>query len=390
MSSGKIITELKNNNKNIFLQFGGQGAPYLKEVSKLYEDPSLKKFFEVSFDVLNKFQKELPSLDPLFSKGMDLKSWIEKPESAPDESYLARGSVSIAMIFICQSANYHYFTLNGYSPSELFPFIKGITGHSQGVHGAFLASLGKEGDKYYEVLADFLMFTCYMGYRAQETYTRFDLPASVITDSESLGDKNPSPMVACIGYTKEELQSRVNFFNEQYSPKDEDKVYISLFNTPNSMIISGKPERLIEFRRKNKSEMDEKKHKYVYLRTTAPFHCPHTESSIPKFSSDLKSKFSFPYTAADIKAPLISFVDGRNLQNEKGNLAEVIFREIVVENLHWNLAVKPVIEDASVSTVIDFGPSKTVAGITQANVPESAQGKTILSVSNPKDLKSIY
>jgi malonyl CoA-acyl carrier protein transacylase len=389
MSSGKLLLDLKNTGKKAFLQFGGQGSPYLKEVSKLYEDASLKKFFEVCFDGLNTFQKNLESLEPLFSKGMDLKSWIEKPDSAPDESYLSRGSVSIAMIFIAQSANYHKFTLSGYSPSEFFPYVAGTSGHSQGIHGAFLASLGKEGDEYYKTLYDFMQYTCYMGFRAQETYTRFDLEPSVIQECEAVGDKSPSPMVACIGYTKEQLTSRVNFFNDENSPSNKDKIYISLYNTPTSMIISGQPERLIAFRKKNKPEMDELKCKYVYLRTTAPFHCPHTKSSTERFNGDLKQKFSFPYTTKDIKIPLYSFCDGRNIQKDTANVAEVMFREIVVENLHWNLAVSAFTNGDNVSTAIDFGPSKTVASLTQGNLPEGSN-KTVLCLSNPKDLKNLF
>ncbi|HNC01707.1 MAG TPA: ACP S-malonyltransferase, partial [Leptospiraceae bacterium] len=60
MATAKLLNTTIGNGKKFFLQFGGQGSPYLKEVSKLYkEEPLLKDFFEVAFKTLNQLEKEV-------------------------------------------------------------------------------------------------------------------------------------------------------------------------------------------------------------------------------------------------------------------------------------------------------------------------------------------
>ena len=134
MSTAKLLNSTTENGKKFFLQFGGQGSPYLKEVSKLYkEEPLLKEFFEVAFATLNKIENEVGKSDILISEGLDLKSWIENPDSAPSDDYQIRGSVSVAMIFITQAANYHLMTLKGFPVDKLLAATAGVTGHSQGI-----------------------------------------------------------------------------------------------------------------------------------------------------------------------------------------------------------------------------------------------------------------
>lgn len=388
MSSGKLLAELQENQKKIFFQFGGQGAPYFKEMAKLYKEPGLKKFFETSLKAVQEFQAKIGE-DPLFDQGMDVKSWLENPEKVPDDVYLARGSVSITTIFITQAANFLLFNQKGYPLSSLQELAAGTTGHSQGILAAYLTSLAKEGDEYYTALEKFVWFSCYLGYRAQQNYTTLQLPQDIIQQCEELGDKNPAPMVACLGYNREELESRVNFFNDEFGKTDEEKIYVSLYNAPTAMIISGQPRQLIKFRAKYKNEMDEKKYKFVFLRTTAPFHCPLCTKTFDTFKADLKNNLDFPYGAGDIKIPLYSFVDGRNFQEESGNINEIMFDEIVIQNLHWNKALTRALQP-DVGIILDFGPSKTIAGITSTHVSGANLPTKVYSVSNPKDLKTIY
>ncbi|MBK6604238.1 MAG: ACP S-malonyltransferase [Leptospiraceae bacterium] len=390
MSTAKLLNSTTENGKKFFLQFGGQGSPYLKEVSKLYkEEPLLKEFFEVAFATLNKIENEVGKSDILISEGLDLKSWIENPDSAPSDDYQIRGSVSVAMIFITQAANYHLMTLKGFPVDKLTAATAGVTGHSQGIIGGALAAVAKDGKDFYKTFADFLSFTFYLGYRAQEKYPIFEVEKAVIDGNAEIGDKNPSPMVAVIGYSKEELEARVDAANKDLSLSGQDKLSISLYNTPDSMIISAKPSSLLAFRKKYKSEMDERKAKFVYLRTTAPFHCPFMEGTWEKFEVDLKTKVHFPYTVADLKLPLHSIFDGRQIGASE-NLAEVLFKEIVIKALHWDKAVGALFTNASIATVIDCGPSVVTSKLTGGQLTSKNLTTQVLCLSNNKDLKVIF
>lgn len=390
MSTAKLLNTTIGNGKKFFLQFGGQGSPYLKEVSKLYkEEPLLKEFFEVAFKTLNQLEKEVGRSDILISEGLDLKSWIENPESAPSEDYQIRGSVSVAMIFITQVANYHLLTLKGFPVDQLTAHTAGVTGHSQGIIGGALAAVAKSGSDFYKAFEDFLKFAFYLGYRAQEMYPVFEVEKAVLDGNAEVGDKNPSPMVAVIGYSKEELEARVDAANKDLSLTGQDKLSISLYNTPDSMIISAKPSSLLGFRKKNKAEMDERKAKFVYLRTTAPFHCPYMEGSWEKFEVDLKTKVHFPYNVSDLKLPLHSIFDGRKIGASE-NLAEVLFKEIVIKALHWDKAVGALFTDSSIATVIDFGPSAVTSKLTGGQLSAKNLTTQVLCLSNNKDLKVIF
>ncbi len=390
MSIAKLLNDTTANGKKFFLQFGGQGSPYLKEVSKLYkEEPLLKEFFEVAFATLNKIESEVGKSDILIAEGLDLKSWIENSDSAPSDDYQIRGSVSVAMIFITQAANYHLLTLKGFPLDKLTAATAGVTGHSQGIIGAAMASVAKDGKDFYKTFADFLSFTFYLGYRAQEKYSIFEVEKAVLEGNAEVGDKNPSPMVAVIGYSKEELESRVDAANKDLSLIGQDKLSISLYNTPDSMIISAKPSSLLAFRKKYKTEMDERKAKFVYLRTTAPFHCPFMEGTWEKFEVDLKTKIHFPYTVADLKLPLYSIYDGRQIGSSE-NLAEVLFKEIVIKALHWNKAVGVLFTDSNIATVIDCGPSAVTSKLTGGQLTSQNLTTQVLCLSNNKDLKVIF
>lgn len=388
--TAKFLQESKQNGKTFFLQFGGQGSPYLKEISKLYkEEPSLKEFFQVSFDTLTKIESQVTKSDPLISEGLDLKSWIENPDSAPSEDYQIRGSVSVSMIFITQVANYALLVSKGFDTNELLANTSGVTGHSQGIVAAALVAVGKSGSEFLKTYSDFLRFIFFLGYRAQEMYPSFTVEESVVLGNQEIGDKSPAPMVAVIGYSKEELEQRVKQANDELGFQGQDRLNISLYNTPDSMIISAKPSSLLAFRKKFKPEMDEKKFKFVYLKTTAPFHSPFMNGSWEKFQTDLESKISFPYTSVDLKVPLYSIFDGRKISQSE-NLSEALFTEVVIKPLYWDKAIGITFTDTSIGAILDFGPSVVTSKLTGGQLGSRNITTQVLSVSNPKDCKILF
>lgn len=381
MAIANFLNQVKAGGGKLFLQFGGQGSPFLKELSKLYEsEPSLKEFFEVSFKAIS---EEVPKLDTkILYGGYDFESWVKNPDSAPDENYLCSAPVSIVGIFLTQIANYIAFTNKGFPVSELISNSIGVTGHSQGVISSALIALGKEGADFYAAYVKFLKFVLYIGYRAQELVGPYNPSEALIKANEEVGDKQPAPMVAVIGYSQKELEDRVKQTNEALGLSGDKAIYVSLFNTPDSNIVSGSPESLLELRKKFKAEMDEKKVKFVYLRTTAPFHSPHmneTEKTVPL---DME-RIGFDFKGSDLKTSVYSIFDGRNMQSDDG-IGLPLFKEMLIKTLYWDKAVKAFVSTSNV-TGIDFGPSIVSQKLTQANMGTSEN--KIYAVSSPKDIK---
>ncbi|GBF51125.1 [acyl-carrier protein] S-malonyltransferase [Leptospira ryugenii] len=387
MSTAKLLSTYLSQSQKFFLQFGGQGSPYLKELAKLYQDPNLKEFFDVTFQTTSEIYAREKS-SPFLNEGFDFKAWVENPDAAPSEEYLARAPISVPGIFMTQIANYVLLTKSGYSTSELLQATGAISGHSQGVIAGAFVGLGKEGKDFLTAYADFLRFVFYLGYNGQKVYPDFSISPDLVQANLDNGDKNPAPMVAVIGYTKDELESRVKETNESLGLKGKDTIYISLYNTPDSMILSALPSSLVKFRSKWKAEMDEKKFKFVYLKTTAPFHCPFMDESLPSFENGDASIVPFPYTGEDLKVPVYSIYDGHNLQSE-GNLRNVLFKMVLIEPLFWDLAIAPVIKDNSIQGIIDFGPSVVSQRLTGGHLKALNIEKLSLCVSNAKELKQL-
>jgi malonyl CoA-acyl carrier protein transacylase len=385
MGSAPILDTLEAEKKKCFLQFGGQGSPWLKELSKLYQEPVLKDFFEVNFAIINKEVARAENKS-LFDQGFDLKSWLENPESAPSDDYLCRASISVPTIFATQIGNYLLLSSKGYTPSRMNPLVAGSSGHSQGIIAAALVALGKEGKDFLDAYSNFLSFEFWMGYRGQEAYPSFAVSQELIDKNLANGDKNPSPMVAVIGYNKEELEERVNKYNKDNNLTEKTSIYISLYNTPDSMILSTIPESLLGFRTQYKAEMDERKAKFVYLKTTAPFHCPFMTSTWPTFKEKDYDYLAFNYKGSDLKYPVYGIFDGKNLQ-EVDDLKERLFKTVLIEPLYWDKAISVLWNDNSISTIIDYGPSTVSQKLTGGHLKALEIEKESYSASSPKEIK---
>jgi malonyl CoA-acyl carrier protein transacylase len=385
MSTAPILDQLQAENKKLFLQFGGQGSPWIKELSKLYQEPSLKEFFEITFSTIDKEVKRANHPN-FFDQGFNLKAWLENPESAPSEDYLCRATISVPTIMATQVANYLFLSNKGYSADRLISLTAGSSGHSQGIIAACLIALGKSGADFLKAYSDFLSFEFWMGFRGQEAYPSFEVSQELVDKNLVNGDKNPSPMVAVIGYNKEELEERVNKYNKENNLNEKTSVYISLYNTPDSMILSTTPESLLGFRTKFKSEMDEKKAKFVYLKTTAPFHCPFMNSTWAPFKEKDYDYLAFNYKGSDLKIPVYGIYDGKNLQ-EVADLKERLFKTVLIEPLYWDKAIAPLWNDPSISTILDFGPSTVSQKLSGGHLKAKEIEKQSLSASNPKELK---
>ena len=74
-----LLRQAVTEDKKLFFQFGGQGGPWLREMSNLYRDyPELKTFFTRIFAWLDEGMAWL-DLDPeegILTRGVQLKKWL--------------------------------------------------------------------------------------------------------------------------------------------------------------------------------------------------------------------------------------------------------------------------------------------------------------------------
>lgn len=374
------LEDLTSNNKKLFLQFGGQGAPYFKELSKYYQDPAFIRFFSIAIEACNKAVAQAPA--NVLPCEFQLESWLKSPESAPDDNTLSVASISLGLIQVTQFAHYEYLHQQGFDRGKMLSITAASSGHSQGLIPAAFTALGLSDTQYDEALALFIEYLFLMGIRAQEVHPTLTATEEESNKSEELGAKNPAPMVAVLGLTHKDIEEKVNETNQTFA--ESDKIFVSLYNSPSNRIISGPRSSLIKFHELNQAYLKENEVKYVYLRTTCPFHC---EQMIPirePFYADI-DRIGFQFKGSDLKFPVISFYDGENLQSED-SLGKKLCEDLMINTLYWDKSINGGISAGS-KNILDFGPGKTSQRLTMDTLTGLSAEAEVLSVANPKDQK---
>ena len=380
-----LANQLKNSR--IFIQFGGQGSGYFQEVNHLYKSkPELNRFFSTIFKALDEeLERDFIKESGLFPEGLDFKEWLISG-NPPEDKYLQSGPVSLPLIGATQLANLFLLFDHGFSIRNIKENIHGITGHSQGILSAVFTALAHEGDDLYLNLSKFIKYLLYIGVCSQKCYGSFEIDEITEKKRLEMGEKYISPMVAFIGPDSQLLNEMVNEFNKSLAP--EDIIYISLYNTNNASVLSARPYSLLIFKEKYLEIINANNWKFIVLKTSAPYHSPYLEKSLNDMKKEIK-RINFSFKGNDLLVPVFSIFDGRNLQYED-ELAIILYKEMVIQTQHWESAINSMLNDASVSYILDLGPGKVSARLTGEYLKESSTTPEILCMSVPNDLKNIF
>ena len=378
----KLLDAAKAGQAKFFLQFGGQGAPYLKEMQKLYAEASMKPFFDVAVSAIEAAAKMVEGTAAHPEK-VDFRKWLTEPDHAPSDDAMSIAGVSLGLIAATQFAHYEYLHQQGFNRAEMLKHTVAASGHSQGLITASFTALSLEGKAHYDAIYKYIQYLFLMGVRAQEVFPAIHATADETAKSEALGAKGPAPMVAVLGDSHATIEGWVNAYNGS-GPK---KIYVSLYNTPNNRIVSGARTDLIAFHEKHKADFEAKQIKFVYLRSTCPFHCELMVPILEKFKPDL-AKIGFDFKGSDLKFPVYSFWDGANLQNE-GELGMRMTDDLMVKTLYWEKSMLPVKNDKSITAILDFGPGKTSQRLSMDTLTGLGHEVPVYAIAFAKDLKTV-
>lgn len=380
-----LLDQARAGDAKFYLQFGGQGAPWFKELSKYYADPKFKKFFDAA---LGSIDEERPRMEGTVAlpEGIDARGWLDNPESVPSDEYLSCAAVSIPMIQMTQLAHVENLVQNGFPLADMLEYTVAATGHSQGVIPASLMGLARGGLDYYEAVSMYTKYLLILGVSSQKLFPYFAPTPEEIAASEELGGSAPAPMVAVLGEDHETIQKLVDEVNVELP--DDQRIYISLYNSPSNRILSSFRASLVAFHKKHKALIDEKKLRFVYLRTTCPFHCKLMQG-ISRFIDPELDRVGFKYSGDALKIPVYSFYDGENLQNVGVKLPQRMYVDMVEMPLFWKKSIKPAADDASITHILDFGPGKTSQRLSMDTLKELESELPVLAAAVPKDLKKI-
>ena len=377
----KLLDSAKAGQAKFFLQFGGQGAPYLKEMQKLYAEASMKPYFDVAVSAIEAAAKMVEGTAAHPEK-VEFRKWLTEPDHAPTDDAMSIAGISLGLIQATQFAHYEYLHQQGFDRAEMLKHTAAASGHSQGLIAASFTALGLEGKAYYDAVYKYIQYLFLMGVRAQEVFPHIHATADEAAKSEALGAKSPAPMVAVLGESHATIEAWVKEFNGAAK-----KLFVSLYNTPNNRIISGARADLIAFHERYKAEFEAKQIKYVYLRSTCPFHCELMIPILEKFKPDL-AKIGFDFKGSDLKFPVYSFWNGDNLQNE-AELGMRMTDDLMVKTLYWEKSMLPVKNDKSITAILDFGPGKTSQRLSMETLAGLGHEVPVYAIAFAKDLKSV-
>lgn len=371
----QLLERARDGDARFFLVFGGQGSGWFKELHGYYQDPAIRPLIELCVEAM---REELPYLEPgvALPHGLDVLAWLRDETTIPTPEYLACAGVSVPLIFVTQLAVLASIQQHGGDLAELLRYTVGSSGQSQGLCTASMLSLGR-GVRDPDTVRQWTKLLFFIGTRAQEVYPSIEPTADEREQSAAVNDwrnASPTPMVAVVGAPPALLRQRLSWFNSKMGL--DRQIHVSLSYTSERVVLSGHRSALIAFNAWNRSVFAEHGIKYVYIRTTCPFHCAMMTPIRPRLEADL-ARIGLRYPGRALQLPVYSFSDGRNLQHD-AEIAVKLYLDVLINPLDWRKALAPV-PRLPVTHVIDIGPGNENRHISRQVLAEIGCQTPILS-----------
>ena len=361
-----LLRAADDEEAKVFTVFGGQGniEEYFEELREVYTTyPSFTDdLITPAAEMLNSLARE-PEAEKMYSKGLDVVSWLQDRETQPDTDYLVSSPVSLPLIGLVQLAHYQVACkVLGRSPGELNERLSGTTGHSQGIVTSAAIASATSWESFAKAAKNAVTMLFWIGMRSQQAYPPTSLAPSILQDSIENGEGRPTPMLSIRDLPQKQVQAHIDATNE-HLPEDRH-VGISLVNSARNFVVTGAPISLhglnLRLRKvkaptgldQNRMPFSERKVRFVhrFLPITAPFHSPLLTEAFKLIKEDLSN---IKITGKSLTMPVYDTNTGedlRQLGNE--NIVPALARMITQDPVHWEKAtVFP-----GASHILDFGP----------------------------------
>jgi fatty acid synthase subunit beta len=355
-----------DESAKIYTIFGGQGniEEYFEELRELFKTyPSfVEDLITSSAELLQNLSRD-PRAEKLYSKGLDVMTWLHDPESTPNTDYLVSAPVSFPLIGLVQLAHYSVTCkVLGITPGQFRERISGTTGHSQGIVLAAAMAAANSWESFEKIATASLTTLFWIGSRSQQTYPTTSIAPSILQDSVDHGEGAPTPMLSIRDLSRAQVQEHINATN-QYLPESRH-IGISLVNSARNLVVTGPPISLyglnLQLRKvkaptgldQTRIPFTERKVRFVnrFLPITSPFHSKYLENATSLIDEDLKD---VKISSSDLAIPVYDTNTGKDLREEvRGNVILTLVRLITHDPVNWEKAT--VFPQAT--HVLDFGP----------------------------------
>ncbi|KAI8643676.1 fatty acid synthase [Parasitella parasitica] len=363
----------------LFAIFGGQGniEEYFDELADIWETYQgiVKPFVHRMAGVLADYARS-PEAKVLHSKGLDVLRWLDDAEVRPDVQYLISAPVSLPLIGLTQILQYYVMLhVLDRTPAEIRDLFEGTTGHSQGIISSVVISASSTEEEFVNNTQKALGLLFWIGTRAQQVFPPTTLNPTILEDSISNNEGNPTPMLAVTGLREKQVMKHLEATNSHLAP--ERQIEITLHNGPRSFVCTGPPQSLyglnLSLRKlKAPTGLDQSRVPYSqrkikfssrFLPITAPFHSIYLKSAVSIILEDC-DKNNLRFSAKDLRVPVYATDSGKDLR-ESTDLTKSLLELICEHHVHWESAIA----SKDLTHIIDFGPggASGIGGLTYRN-----------------------
>lgn len=354
-----------DDSAKVYAIFGGQGniEEYFDELRELFQIyPSFVEELVTSAAELLQTLSGDSRAEKLYSKGLDVMTWLHHPESTPDVDYLVSAPVSFPLIGLVQLAHYSVTCrVLGLTPGQFRETLSGTTGHSQGIVLAAAISSADSWESFEKIALGALTLLFWIGARSQQTYPTTSLSPTVLQDSIDNGEGVPTPMLSIRDLSLEQVQEHIDATN-QYLPEDRH-IAISLINSARNVVVTGPPISLyglnLQLRKvkaptgldQTRIPFTDRKIRFInrFLPITSPFHSKYLVAATAHIDEDLKD---VKIPSKGLSIPVYDTNNGKDLREVGGNIVPTLVRLITQDTVDWEKAtVFP-----KATHILDFGP----------------------------------
>ena len=346
-----LFTAAAEGRARIYTAFGGQGAvnplclKVLKDLFFLYQ-PFLQPLIEATAPVIEQLSRSPRTRGFYQGRQLTLQKWLEDPESAPSDDFLATTAVSLPLIGLISLSHYCITCrILDKTPGELRSRLSGVTGHSQGLIIAACVAQSESWDSFIQNAKLAVEILFWLGYESNNGAPRSPISSALIKDSLENNEGRPSCMLSVRGLKRYEIESVIANCNKGLD--HDENVYLALVNARDNFMVSGPARSLIGLNRhlrkiKASDDLDQSRVPFnqrkpnivhTFLPISAPFHSPYLEDAANIIKHALSSK---SIDVQELKIPVINTMNGTDLRDSgNSNVINTMVDAICTDMVDW-------------------------------------------------------
>ncbi|RAL03098.1 putative fatty acid synthase subunit beta [Aspergillus ibericus CBS 121593] len=350
-----LLADAERGLLRLVAVFGGQGAGNprcVQELQDLYTTyaPLLTPLIDVLDRELSDLCRHPDTAAFYHGRSIQLRTWLDHPESVPDSAYIQTAAVSFPIIGAIGLAHFAITCrVLDLTPGQVRSLLHGVTGHSQGIVVAAGIARSDSWSSFYENAQLVVRTLFWLGYESQQAPTaREPVSAALIEECHTHGEGAPSTMLHIGGLSKAQVIQIIDQSNHELAPHHQ--VYLALSNTRESFVVAGPPRSLVGVHRRlrelkadpnrdqSRIPFDRRKPavNHQFLPISAPFHTPYLQQTARVVKERLSDS---RFQASEFRSPVYHTRDGSVLTGATDAIASLV-DAVLTDPVDWPTTVQ--------------------------------------------------